>query len=621
MALLAGCGSTGNKAGSGEEGSGNESSGSTSTVEQGGGTGQGSGSQGAQSGATVPSGTSGSMGGGTGGTVASGTSAGQSSGGSGAATGSTGGGTGSGAGASGTISSGAFTGGAQAVTQVGGDIYHRGTYMEPGLTTTAIATMAPDTTFNMNATFSGNGNSQNQGTPSVLYLENGPTAAGCPTGATGCTATARAAGAGVFFGFGALGSTPNITAFDETTGLPVWTGHVAAGGDGIRGTPVIDATARRLYIATGAPHQLHAVSVDTGVEVTTGGWPATLGPFGGNNDGDENQHGALALLNNVVYVPFGGHYGDGGNYNGWVFAVDTTNPASVTGWATQSSRSGVWGAGGLASDGQTSIFAVTGDTNSPRASSDSMEVVRLTGMAAFTRSPANVFLPTECYAWDRPNDLDFGASTPAYVPLPAGSTPSALLVAPAKAGRLFILDGTNLSQGTYDAANHTPGTAMPNGGALADMVVSGTTGETVYTSPTIYTSAAGLHATINVGGGAQNCPGGNPNTQEAIVSTLIQPGKTPISSPAWCTSVAAGGGHMNFPPISTTTDGVSANAVVWFIDGSQLRAVDGDTGAKLLTTSGAPCNGVPSMSFLIGVKNRIVVSALGHLCSWSPGGT
>ncbi len=617
MALLAGCGSTGSKAGSGEaEESGNEGSGSTSTGGQGGGTGQGSGSQGGTSGATAASGSGSFGGGGTGTTVGSGTTQGASGSGSGAATGSTGGGTGSGAGASGTVSSGAFTGGAQAVTQAGGDIYHRGTFTEPGLTKTAVATMLPDTTFNTNATFSGNGSSQNQGTPSVLYLENGPTAAGCPTGATGCTATARTAGAGLFFGFGALGSTPNITAFDETTGLPVWTGHVTAGGDGIRGTPVIDAANRLLYIASGpGPHQLHAVSVDTGVEVTTGGWPATIGPFTGNNDGDENQHGALILLNGVVYVPFGGHYGDGGNYNGWVFAIDTTNPANVHGWTTQSSRSGIWGAGGLASDGQTSVFAVTGDTSGvARNASDSQEVVRITGMGTFTRSAANVFVAPEWQGWDRPaGDLDFGASTPAYVPLPAGSTPAALLVAPAKAGRLFILDGTNLSSGTYDA-NRTPG------GQLADIQVSNTGGESVYTSPTIYTSASGLHATINVGQGDGNCPGGNVGG-EVIVSTLIQPGKTPISQPAWCAGVAAGGGHMNFPPISTTSDGVSANAVVWFIDGSQLRAVDGDTGAKLLTTAGAPCNGVPSMSFLIGVKNRIVVSALGHLCSWSPGGT
>jgi hypothetical protein len=79
---------------------------------------------------------------------------------------------------------------------------------------------------------------------------------------------------------------------------------------------------------------------------------------------------------------------------------------------------------------------------------------------------------------------------------------------------------------------------------------------------------------------------------------------------------------MNFPPISTTSDGVSSDALVWFIEGSQLAVVDGDTGQRLFTTTGAACiNGsVPSMSFPIAAKNRIVVAALGHLCSWSLGG-
>jgi hypothetical protein len=287
----------------------------------------------------------------------------------------------------------------------------------------------------------------------------------------------------------------------------------------------------------------------------------------------------------------------------------------VGGWATQSARSGIWGSGGLASDG-TSVFGVTGDTTSvARNMSDSQQVVRVTGMAWFTRSAANVFVPTEWQGWDKPTgDLDFGASTPSYVPLPAGSTPSALLVAPAKAGRIFFLDGTNLSSGTYDPTARTPG------GALADLVVSGVNGETVYTSPTIYTSASGLHATINVGGGGTSCPTMT-TTQEVIVSTLIQPGQTPIAKVTWCNQVNAGGGHMNFPPISTTTDGVSANALVWFIEGSQLAVVDGDTGRRLFTTTGTACDNVPSMSFPIAVKNRIVVSALGHLCSWSVGGT
>jgi hypothetical protein len=508
------------------------------------------------------------------------------------------------------------------VYQRGGDLLRRATYVEPAFLESAVSTMAPDTTFNKNATFPANGNSQNQGTASVLYVEDGPAAAGCPAAAAGCTATARAAGAGLFLAFPALGSNPNVVAFDETTGLPVWTAHVTTGGDGIRGTPAIDPTSRRLFVVTGNnPHLVHALSLDDGVETTTGGWPVTLSSatvsYDGTtfNSGGQNQHGALLLLNDILYIPFGGQYGDGGTYLGWIIAVSTTDPTQVAGWATQSSRSGIWGSGGLASDGTTSVFGVTGDTTSTaRTASDSQEVVRVTGMAAFTRNAENVFVPSESTGWDKPTaDLDYGASTAAYVPLPAGSTPPALLVSPAKAGRVFFLDGTNLSSGTYDPTSRTAG------GSLADIVVSGTNGETVYTAPTIYTSGSGLHATINVGGGGAGCPTGTPTSQEMIVSMLIQPGKTPIASVAWCAPVSSGGGHLNFVPISTTTDGVSAHALVWFIDGDQLVAVD-DTGARRVTTSGLACGSVPSMSFPIAVKNRIIVSALGHLCSWSLNG-
>ena len=92
---------------------------------------------------------------------------------------------------------------------------------------------------------------------------------------------------------------------------------------------------------------------------------------------------------------------------------------------------------------------------------------------------------------------------------------------------------------------------------------------------------------------------------------------TPIAAVQWCAPVSNGGGHYNFPPISTTTDGISENAVVWFMDGPQLAAVDGDSGKRLFTASGAPCNKLPSMSWPIAVKNRVVVAALGGLCSWS----
>jgi len=520
------------------------------------------------------------------------------------------------AGSDGSVGSGSA--GAQSVLQRGNDIYRRATYVQPGLTASAVTAMAPDTTFNTNASFPANGNTQNQGTASVLYVENGPAEAGCPAGATGCTATARGASAGLFFAFAALRADPNVVAFDETTGLPVWTAHVDTGGDGIRGTPVIDPDSRRLFVVTGNdPHLVHVLSIDNGAEATTGGWPVTLSAttlsYNGKtfNSAAQNQHGALLLLNRILYIPFGGQYGDGGNYLGWIVALDTADPTRLAGWATQSLRSGIWGSGGLASDG-TYVFGVTGDTTSvARNASDSEEVLRVKGMAELTRDAASVFVPTEWTGWDRPTgDLDFGASTPAFVPLAAGSEPPSLLVAPAKAGRIYVLNGSNLSNGTY------PGV----GGALANLIVANPTAESVYTAPTIYTSASGLHAAINAGNGATpHCPQGTATSDEMVISVLLQPGHDPLATEVWC-APNVGGGHMNYPPISTTTDTAGANALVWFVSGAQLTAVDGDTGQKVVTTTGAACDAVPSMSFPIAVKNRIVVSALGHLCSWSAHG-
>src|SRR5262249_37782657 len=161
-----------------------------------------------------------------------------------------------------------------------------------------------------------------------------------------------------------------------------------------------------------------------------------------------------------------------------------------------------------------------------------------------------------------------------------------------KAGRVFVLNGADLSSGSYP----TPG------GALADLVVAGTTDESVYTAPTIYTSASGPHAAINVGQAPATCPTGTPTSRAVIISLLWQPGQTPIAKEVWC-ATNVGGGHLNYPPISTTSDDKGADALVWFIAGGQLTAVDGDTGRHVVTTTGASCGNVPSMSFPIAAKN------------------
>jgi hypothetical protein len=493
--------------------------------------------------------------------------------------------------------------------------------------------MAPDTTFNGNATFPAIGNTTGQGLPSVLYLESGPAAAGCPAGANACTATGRAAGAGIFLAFGALGSNPNAFAFDETTGLPVWKVSVTnddagGGGDGIRGTPAIDPISRRVFIVTGnGPHIVHALSVDTGIEQTSGGWPVTLSmtsvKYGdaGFNSGVQNQRGALLLVNGTLYIPFGGEDGDGGNYLGWIVAIDTATPSSIGAWATLSPKSGIWASGGPASDG-INVYAETGNSNVIRAATvlpsawDSEEVVALTGLAVATRDGAHQFLANEWKPWDQ-SDLDLGASAPAVIPFGSASSPPSIVVAPGKAGVVYFLNGSNLSQGVW------PGDA---GGELQELTVAGG-GQAIYTAPTVYSSATGVHVAINSGQGPFSaCPSATQSASGTIISMKVNPAASPMASVAWCVANDIGTGNLQFPPISTTTDGVSANPIVWFLTKSttsgayQLEGVNGDNGDPLVTTTGTPCATVPSISFPIAVHGRIVVSAIGQLCSWSLGG-
>src|SRR5439155_19556940 len=75
----------------------------------------------------------------------------------------------------------------------------------------------------------------------------------------------------------------------------------------------------------------------------------------------QEERGGLALVNGIVYVPYSGYSGDCETYHGWVVGVDINNPTNVLAWATTAVGGGIWGHGGVASDG-TNLFVVTGNT-------------------------------------------------------------------------------------------------------------------------------------------------------------------------------------------------------------------------------------------------------------------
>ncbi|HEY6476865.1 MAG TPA: hypothetical protein VI456_09815 [Polyangia bacterium] len=453
-----------------------------------------------------------------------------------------------------------------------------GVFVQPTLTKAVAATLTPDTTFNAGATFSG------AMWASPLYLQNGPS------------------GKGVFF---AATTGNDVLALDETSGATVWKHNVGSAPSatgagcgnispiGIISTGVIDESARVLYVAGGIgtssimDHQVHALSVDDGTEKS--GWPFSVSKVTSAGlafmPTPQNQRSALSLVGGTVYVAFGGHIGDCGAYHGWVVGVDTSDPTKFGGWATGGQGEGIWGAAGMASDGN-GVFALTGN-NTQRVSThlDSEEAVRITGMGTL----ADSFYASGWQNMDS-GDADLGASNPVYVELP-GATPSKILAVVSKDGHLYLLDA---------------GALGGKGGQKVDfMVANGTMA--IHTAVASYQTSKGLYVTFGTNTGAI-CPSGG---GENIMSVLIAPGSPPKPSVAWCAPLS---GAVT-GPISTTTDGTN-DVVVWYMNNGKLNGVDGDTGASIFASSNM-CSGVRQWTSPIAANGRIVVGGDGNLCSWS----
>jgi hypothetical protein len=248
----------------------------------------------------------------------------------------------------------------------------------------------------------------------------------------------------------------------------------------------------------------------------------------------------------------------------------------------------------MASDGN-GVFAVTGNATAAVADhmmSDSEEVVRITGLGVLDRSNKNMYFPTSWASMDQA-DQDFGSASPVYISV-AGATPSHLLAATSKDGHFYLLDPANL-------------------GGMAGHLLDFTFGarNSVHTAPGSYTTAMGTYVVLATDSGAM-CPSGGASGK-VVMAIKVAP--SPLkASVAWCATSSGG-----VPgPIATSTDG-SANAVVWYMSGSALRGVNGDTGASVYTSAGGDaCSGVQQWTSPIAAKGRIITGANGKLCSYSP---
>ena len=364
----------------------------------------------------------------------------------------------------------------------------------------------------------------------------------------------------------------NVYALDATTGLPIWSRTdigppvptTPCGGfnpTGITGTPVVDLTSRRLFfdaLINGSPtkHFIYSLNVDTGV-TTPGGWPVDLNatviyngiPF---ISLAQEQRGGLALVNGIVYSSYSGYVGDCGNYHGWVVGVDINNPTNVHGWATTAMGGGIWGHGGVASDG-TNMFVVTGNTfNTGGNWMGGEAIIRLQAGPTWTGQPTDYWAPTNWFSLDN-SDTDLGGVSATIVDVP-GATPSQLVLALGKDSNAYLLNRNNLGG--------IPGTPYQ---ANVGGTNRGISAVTYHTSQGTY---IGFH-----------------NDAGTVRAYKITPTNPPTITFGWSQSQNGRGS-----PWVTTTDGTN-NMIVWYAattgSGDQrLHAYDGDTGAIIYAGGG-----------------------------------
>lgn len=238
-------------------------------------------------------------------------------------------------------------------------------------------------------------------------------------------------------------------------------------------------------------------------------------------------------------------------------AVAVADPTQVAAWATAGAGGGIWGPGGVASDG-TNVYVTTGNTMGVAANAwaGGEALLRLTPDARFS-SPAS-WTPGNWHLLDD-GDVDLGGTGPLIIDV-AAATPAHLAVALGKDGNAYLLDRTSL------------------GGIAAPLAMLHAASNEIIGAAASYTTASATYVVFRARGVACTSGGGD------LTAIKIMPGTPPGLAASWCAVGGAGA------PIATTTDG-QADAIVWNVraetSSSTLAAFDGDTGAVITFPGGS----------------------------------
>ena len=259
----------------------------------------------------------------------------------------------------------------------------------------------------------------------------------------------------------------SVYSLDPSTGAVRWRRHLATPvngsslpcGDidpsGITGTPVIDPATQLVWVVTFSSgpdvHTLWALRLADGTIAASR--PADPP---GSDPASAQQRGALALGKGRVYIPFGGLFGDCGDYHGTVLGLSTATGTEATAtrplaYTTPAGRAGIWAPPGPVVDRGGDILVATGNGLPVEPAGDANSVIRLTPDLAVSgrfTSPATASLSQ--------SDQDFGSTSPTLV----GDD----VLQVGKAGVAYLLDpGLHVVASAHICAGGFGGTAVASG--------------------------------------------------------------------------------------------------------------------------------------------------------------
>jgi hypothetical protein len=363
---------------------------------------------------------------------------------------------------------------------------------------------------------------------------------------------------------------------------------------GVTGTPVIDPATQAIYVAAavgGAAGEVHhkvfALRLSDGAPLP--GWPVDIADALNQrglafNARDQNERGALTILEGRLYVPFGGHFGDCGDYHGWVVGISLSSPREVIAWKTPARGGGIWAPGGIATDGK-SLYVATGNTFGATRWMGGEAVIRLSRELKTSTDRRDFFAPEDWRSLDA-RDLDLGGANPVMVKLSGNGGDRSFVLALGKDGHAYLLDRDNLGG---------------VGGSLINEIVSS---RAIRTAPAAYQVADSAFVAFQ--GTGSRCPAGQPAGDLTVLK--ITASDRPALSTAWCAAVRGAGS-----PMVTTTDGHS-EPIVWMLGAegdNRLHGFKGETGEPILTGKATQeaMTGLRHFQTLIATDERLYVGA------------